>query len=228
MLADTYYPGWTATADYMAATIHRRAVRPAVFLDRDGVLDRPFVTAEGERPPWSLDELAIVPEAPAALARLRAGGFVLVVVTNQPDVGRGQLARAVADAINERVRTTLGLDAVYTCFHSGHDPCSCRKPAPGLVITAAADLGLDLATSWLVGDRWVDVAAGQAAGVATILVERRGSWSPTAAGAPPPGIAPTAVAGGIGEAATIILGRSDLTPRSVPGEGAPCGPRSSS
>ena len=180
-------------------------MKRAVFLDRDGVLDEPVATATGERAPWSVEELVIVPAAAAAAGRLRAAGYALVVVTNQPDVGRGRLARDVADAINRQVQRVIGVDAIYTCFHGGHDPCPCRKPAPGLLLDAAADLGLDLTASWLVGDRWVDIAAGRAAGVATVLVERPGSWAPTSAGAPPPGMAPTAVAAGIDEAATIIL-----------------------
>jgi D-glycero-D-manno-heptose 1,7-bisphosphate phosphatase len=191
-------------------------MRPAVFLDRDGVLTVPVLTADGERPPWTVQEMVIVPEAPDALARLRAAGWILVVATNQPDVGRGRLARDDAEAINERVRAALPLDAIYTCFHGGQDPCDCRKPKPGMLLAARDDLGIDLAASWLVGDRWVDIAAGQAAGVATVLVERARSWAPTSAGTPPPGMHPTAVVAGISDAATVILERGEATSPSLP------------
>ena len=180
-------------------------LRRAVLLDRDGVLDVPVVADGRERPPWSLEELVVVSEARAALERLHAAGWVLVVVTNQPDVGRGQLPREVADAINDRVRAELPLDAVYACFHGGDEVCACRKPAPGMLLDAARDLGLDLGASWLVGDRWVDIAAGRAAGVRTVLVQRPASWAPSSAGFPPPDVVPDAVVAGIQEAAATIL-----------------------
>src|SRR5215217_9296988 len=128
--------------------------RRAVFLDRDGVLAEPIAVGAYERPPWTLDELRIVHDALTALELLRAAGFTLVVVTNQPDVGRGDLDRGVAERINAALKERLGVDAVYACFHSGAAPCPCRKPAPGMVLSAARELSLDLTRSWLVGDRW--------------------------------------------------------------------------
>ena len=95
--------------------------------------------------------------------------------------------------------------AVYTCPHDGADGCDCRKPLPGMIVRAAADLDLELSRSWLVGDRWVDIAAGNAAGVRSILVDRPGSWDPTSAGPPPTSLRPYALVSGIREAVDVIM-----------------------
>lgn len=145
--------------------------QPVVFLDRDGVLNRAFPEGGTTRPPATLDELEILPGVPEALARLRAAGFALVVVTNQPDVARGKQTRAAVDAINARVRAELPLLDVFACFHDAADRCSCRKPKPGLLRAAAAKWGLDLPGAFLIGDRWSDVVAAQAAGCRGVLIE---------------------------------------------------------
>jgi D-glycero-D-manno-heptose 1,7-bisphosphate phosphatase len=198
----------------LAATIHATdialrggadVVRPAVFLDRDGVLNKPVRTHDGERPPWRLDEIELTEEAVSAASALRSRGFTLVVVTNQPDVGHGRLSDADARVITDTIADALGISASYMCPHTSADACPCRKPRPGLLLDAAHDFGLDLSASWMVGDRWVDVAAGAAAGVHTILVERPTSWLPTSSGRPPESLRPTAVARGIGDAAGAIL-----------------------
>jgi transaldolase len=142
----------------------------AVFLDRDGVLNRTEIRDGVPRPPASPETLEILPGVPEALAALAARGFVLVVVTNQPDVARGRQSRAVVEAINGRLLAALPLRAVLTCYHDDADRCECRKPRPGLLRQAAAEYGLDLSASVMVGDRWSDVQAGAAAGCRTVLV----------------------------------------------------------
>jgi len=144
--------------------------KPAVFLDRDGVLNANRVEGGTTRPPESAEALEILPGVPAALAKLRAAGFALVVVTNQPDVARGKQTRAEAEAINEKLRSLVDVDAVFACFHDDADRCACRKPKPGLLLDAKARFGLDVAASFIVGDRWSDVEAGRAAGCRTFLV----------------------------------------------------------
>ncbi|HEV8269253.1 MAG TPA: HAD family hydrolase [Thermoanaerobaculia bacterium] len=144
--------------------------KPAVFLDRDGVLNANRVEGGTTRPPESADALEILPGVPEALAKLRAAGFALVVVTNQPDVARGKQTRVEAEAINDKLRSLVEVDAVFACFHDDADRCACRKPKPGLLLDAAARLGLDAAASFIVGDRWSDVEAGRAAGCRTFLV----------------------------------------------------------
>jgi D-glycero-D-manno-heptose 1,7-bisphosphate phosphatase len=156
----------------------RSAARPAVFLDRDGVLNRPLVRDGRPYPPLSVEQLEMYPEAATACQRLHALGFVLVVVTNQPDVARGQLDANVVDAIHRELRSRVQLDGLYVCRHDDADGCGCRKPAPGLLTAAAVDLGLDLDRSVMVGDRWRDVEAGRRAGCRTVHIDRGYRESP--------------------------------------------------
>jgi D-glycero-D-manno-heptose 1,7-bisphosphate phosphatase len=144
--------------------------RPAVFLDRDGVLNRAPVV-HGRPRTVNADELELEPGAAEACASLAEAGLPLVVVTNQPDVGRGLLGREAVEEANRRLGALISLTAVYTCFHDDPDGCDCRKPKPGLLLRAAAEHDLDLRRSVMVGDRWRDVEAGRAAGCATVLVD---------------------------------------------------------
>lgn len=144
----------------------------AVFLDRDGVLNEAFVECGKPHPPRSSTELRILPGVRASCQRLREMGFLRVVVTNQPDLARGQVDRSTVDAINTTLSTELHLDSIWVCPHDDADGCSCRKPLPGLLQQAAAHHGIDLTTSYMVGDRWRDVGAGRAAGCRTALIFR--------------------------------------------------------
>lgn len=146
--------------------------RPAVFLDRDGVLNEAFVRDGVPTPPRSLEEFRVLPGVAEACAELRRAGFVLVVVTNQPDVARGTQTRAEVDRMHERLRSLVPLDEVCVCPHDDSDGCVCRKPQPGLLLDAAERLNLDLARSASVGDRWRDIEAARRAGVRAIHVER--------------------------------------------------------
>jgi len=148
----------------------RAIVRPGVFLDRDGVLNRCFVREGVSRPPASVDEVEIMPGVSDALGLLAGQGLALLVVTNQPDVARGTQTREVVDEINRRLLALLPLTAILTCYHDDADRCSCRKPRPGLLIEAGRDHGVDLCRSFMVGDRWSDVVAGQSAGCLTFLI----------------------------------------------------------
>jgi D-glycero-D-manno-heptose 1,7-bisphosphate phosphatase len=147
------------------------STRRAVFLDRDGVLNRAFRDGSGTlRPPSSLDDFELLDGAAEACARLRAAGFALVVATNQPDVARGTQRREVVEQINATLRRELPLDAVFTCYHDDKDDCTCRKPLPGMLLAAAEELGILLEESFMVGDRGRDVEAGRRAGCRTVLV----------------------------------------------------------
>jgi len=144
----------------------------AVFLDRDGVLNR-IVWRDGKAAsPRGADELVIEPEAPAILAALKAAGFKLFVVTNQPDVRRGLMAKSELDAIHRIMKRALPIDGVAVCEHDNADDCACRKPRPGMLLDLARRHDLDLATSIMVGDQDRDIACGHAAGCATILLKR--------------------------------------------------------
>jgi D-glycero-D-manno-heptose 1,7-bisphosphate phosphatase len=149
-----------------------RGVRRAVFLDRDGVINRAFVRDGRPFPPATEAELEVLPGVADALARLRDAGFRLVVVTNQPDVARGTQRRDVIDRMHERLRAELPIDEFRVCDHDDADRCACRKPNPGMLEAAARDAGLSLPESFMVGDRWRDIEAGRRAGCAVIFIDR--------------------------------------------------------
>jgi len=142
----------------------------AVFLDRDGVLNRAVIRDGKPFPPASPAELEIAPDT-AVLSELKALGFLLVVVTNQPDVGRGTQKREIVDAIHYRLRAVVPLDDIFVCYHVDGDQCDCRKPEPGLIFRAAEKYDLDLPASYLIGDRWRDIEAGERAGCKTVLID---------------------------------------------------------
>jgi len=149
-------------------------LRRAVFLDRDGVINRALECEGKPYPPRSLAEFEILPEVPGALAKAKAAGFLLVVATNQPDVGRGTLKQDVVEQIHAHMVSTLPIDRVEVCYHPGKgaSDCDCRKPKPGMLRRAATELKIDLSRSWMVGDRWRDVDCGHAAGCKTIFIDR--------------------------------------------------------
>jgi D-glycero-D-manno-heptose 1,7-bisphosphate phosphatase len=144
----------------------------AVFLDRDGVLNEVMVRDGLPYPPASLEDLRLVPDAAAALACLKAAGFLLIVATNQPDVARGTQSRAIVEAMNRAVAAELPLEDFFVCWHDDADACACRKPKPGLLLQAAARHRIDLTATFLIGDRWRDIDAGAAAGCRTVLIDR--------------------------------------------------------
>jgi D-glycero-D-manno-heptose 1,7-bisphosphate phosphatase len=142
---------------------------PAVFLDRDGVLNRAVVRDGRPYPPEGPGDLEILPGVGEALARLKAAGYALVVVTNQPDVARGRRTRESVERFNARLASVLPLDEFRVCYHDDADGCACRKPNPGL-LRQPPHYPLD--RSIMVGDRWRDIEAGRRAGCrATILID---------------------------------------------------------
>jgi D-glycero-D-manno-heptose 1,7-bisphosphate phosphatase len=147
-------------------------MKRAVFLDRDGVLTRALVRDGQAYAPRTPAEMEIDADAPAALARLKAAGFLLVMVTNQPDVGRGITRREDVESMHATLRAALPLDACFVCYHDDADACDCRKPQPGMLLRAAAAHGIDLAQSYMIGDRWRDVDAGATAGCRTVWIDR--------------------------------------------------------
>lgn len=149
------------------------ALRPAVFLDRDGTLNATVLRDGHPGPPHSLDEFRLLPGVVEGCARLRDADFVLVLVTNQPDVGRGEVGREAVEAIHRRLCQLLPLERVEVCYDSGRgEDSEFRKPRPGMILKAAHELGLDLGRSWMVGDRWRDVDCGVNAGVRTVFIDR--------------------------------------------------------
>ncbi|MBO0728396.1 MAG: HAD family hydrolase [Acidimicrobiaceae bacterium] len=153
----------------MAGAGERRA---AVFLDRDGVLNQAIVRDGRPFAPRSLSELTVLPEAPPACRSLRNEGFLIIVVTNQPELSRGSLDAGTLEALHAALGRRVALDGIYVCPHDDRQRCACRKPAPGLLLQAAAENDIDLGRSFLVGDRWRDIEAGQRAGCRTIFIDR--------------------------------------------------------
>jgi len=145
--------------------------RRAVFLDRDGVLVIPQMRDGRSYAPRSLNDFRFYPEAKAALADLKQAGYLLVVVTNQPDVGKGLISQPTLDQMHDRIRKELCVDRIEVCPHTQADECSCRKPKPGMLLNVANECQIDLTKSFMVGDRASDVAAGLAAGCETIFID---------------------------------------------------------
>lgn len=143
----------------------------AVFLDRDGVINKAKVLNGLPFPPNDLDELFIIEGVPEAIELLLNSNYLVVVVTNQPDVARGTVERKKIELINFEISKRTGIRNFYTCFHDDSDDCSCRKPKPGLLIEAARDYSLDLKSSFMIGDRWRDVSAGQAVGSRCFFID---------------------------------------------------------
>jgi len=122
-------------------------------------------------PPSNLAELEILPDVGAALYNLKAVGYFLIVVTNQPDVARGTTRRETVEEINAVLTTELPIDEIRTCYHDDDNRCICRKPKPGAIVDAAKQYDIDLSSSFMVGDRWRDIEAGQRAGCRTVFVD---------------------------------------------------------
>jgi D-glycero-D-manno-heptose 1,7-bisphosphate phosphatase len=145
-------------------------MKRAVFLDRDGVINRAIVRNRKPYPPASLAEMKILPGVAAGIDQLKVHGFKVIVVTNQPDVATGVQKLSVVDKIHESLHARLGIDDIFACYHVGADNCDCRKPKPGMLVAAAKKHGIDLTHSFLVGDRWRDIDAGNAVGCHTYFI----------------------------------------------------------
>jgi D-glycero-D-manno-heptose 1,7-bisphosphate phosphatase len=146
-------------------------MKRAVFLDRDGVLNRSFLVDGVPRPPTSVGDIEILAGVIEAIQILKNHDLVPVVVTNQADVARGGVTQSQVEAINARIGDATKIEFFYTCFHDDDDLCDCRKPSPGLIYRASRELDLSVQGSFLVGDRWRDISAGQAAGCQTFFID---------------------------------------------------------
>ena len=146
--------------------------RPAVFLDRDGVINRAEVRDGKPYAPRRLQDFRLLPGVPKAVRALREEGFLVVVVTNQPDVGNDLIDPSVIEAMHDRLRARLPIDTIEVCAHRQAEGCDCRKPKPGMLLAAARRLAIDLRRSFVVGDRWHDIVAGRDAGCCTVFVNR--------------------------------------------------------
>lgn len=172
-------------------------IKKAVFLDRDGVLTRALVREGKGYAPRTLDEFEILPDAEEACGMLKKAGFMLIVVTNQPDVGRGLVALEVIEEMHRRLQQALPLDKILSCTDASETPGPRRKPAPGMLLEAAANWNIDFQLSFIVGDRKSDLEAGGAVGCRGIFIDRNY--------AEPKPSRPAATCGSLLEAARWIL-----------------------
>lgn len=146
-------------------------MKRAAFLDRDGVLNASIKDQGIPTPPRSLDEVVILEGVEEAVKLLKLHNFLPIVVSNQPDVARGITSYQKVREINTFIGEKLDIQHFFICFHDDIDLCLCRKPLPGLIKSAAMQLELNIASSFLVGDRWRDIEAGQRAGCKTFFID---------------------------------------------------------
>ena len=137
------------------------------------MINRAIVREGKPYPPATLAELEILPGVAEALGRLHAANYLLIVVTNQPDVARGTAKKADIEQMNAQLSAQLPIDAFKTCYHDSADACLCRKPLPGALLEAAKEYNIDLSKSFMVGDRWRDIEAGASAGCKTFFINYR-------------------------------------------------------
>ena len=167
-------------------------------MDRDGVINRAILRHGRPYPPASLLELEILPGVQEALQKLHDANYLLVVVTNQPDVARGISRKEDVEQINDFLSSQLPIDDFKTCYHDDVDRCNCRKPLPGALLVAAKEHNIDLSKSFMVGDRWRDIDAGASVGCKTFFINYRYAEQKP--------IAPDFIVSSLLEAKKIILG----------------------
>jgi D-glycero-D-manno-heptose 1,7-bisphosphate phosphatase len=143
----------------------------AVFFDRDGVINKSVIIDGKPYPPEDLSSVELFSGVEDAIIKLKNNGYKVFVVTNQPDISRGKIDFNTVKEINAYIDSKIKFDKIYCCIHDDKDNCHCRKPKPGMLLDAKLEWNIDLAKSFLIGDRWKDIEAGIAAGTRTILIE---------------------------------------------------------
>jgi len=145
-------------------------MRRAIFLDRDGTLNKVFIKNGLPSSPSSFNKFEILPGVKESLLKLKKLNFVCLLITNQPDVSRGKIIKKTVIQMNNFLKNEIKLDDIFVCYHDDHDNCECRKPKPGLLLNAKKKWNIDLNKSYMIGDRWKDVKAGINAGCKTVFI----------------------------------------------------------
>jgi D-glycero-D-manno-heptose 1,7-bisphosphate phosphatase len=145
----------------------------AIFLDRDGVINQVNLVDGKPYPPKDMSELILLSNVNEALQLLKDAGYLLIVITNQPDVVRGKAKIETVEAINQFLKDSLPIDDIFTCYHDDIEDCNCRKPKPGNILKAADQYNINVSSSFMIGDRWRDVEAGECAGCKTFFIDYR-------------------------------------------------------
>ena len=146
-------------------------MKKAIFLDRDGVVNKAFIRNGLPTSPNSLNELEILPGVKESILRLKKLNYICLLVTNQPDVSRGKIEKKTVIEMNSFLKKEIELDDIFVCYHDDKDNCKCRKPKPGMIIQASKKWDIDVRKSFMIGDRWRDIQAGISAGCKTIFIE---------------------------------------------------------
>jgi D-glycero-D-manno-heptose 1,7-bisphosphate phosphatase len=144
--------------------------RRAIFLDRDGVINKVKIDKKGPHSPRTFKQFELIPGVESALMTFHDRGYLNIIVTNQPDVSRGLMRRGELNKMLEFTKKTLPIDDILVCPHDDADNCQCRKPKPGLIQGAAKKWNVDLKNSFFIGDTWKDVEAAKAAGCQSVLI----------------------------------------------------------
>lgn len=143
----------------------------AIFFDRDGVINRSIIKNNKPYPPKNLEELELIDGIHLLMWRLKQKGFLIFVITNQPDVSRGTQTKSMVEALNTNIKKELPINEIFTCYHDDKNNCECRKPKSGFILQAKDKYDIDLKQSFVIGDRWKDIQAGKSAGCLTIFID---------------------------------------------------------
>ena len=146
-------------------------MRKAIFIDRDGVINKIFIKNNLPFSPPSFDLLEILPGVKESILRLKKLNFVCLLITNQPDVSRGKIEKKTIIKMNNYLKDEIKLDDIFVCYHDDHDKCKCRKPKPGLLLDASKKWDINLKKRYMIGDRWRDIGAGISVGCKTIFID---------------------------------------------------------
>ena len=149
-----------------------RKLLPAVFLDRDGVICQTYILNAKPYAPRRLEDFKFMPNSRCSVMKLKQAGFIVVVATNQPDIGNGFVTLEVVKKMHQKLIEKTMVDDVFLCPHRQDEGCKCRKPKPGMLFDASEKHGIDLSKSFMVGDRASDIEAGRRAGCRTIFIDR--------------------------------------------------------
>lgn len=145
--------------------------KKAVFFDRDGVINKSISRGGKPYPPENLNEFEFIDGIKEVVDFFKHNQYVLIIITNQPDVARGKQSIQQVETFHRHILKTLSIDKIYTCFHDDKDHCECRKPKPGMLYQAQKDFGLNLKICFGIGDRWRDIGAFNAAGCQSIFID---------------------------------------------------------
>jgi len=146
-------------------------MKKSVFLDRDGVINKVYIKDGLPQSPNSLDELKILPGVKESIIKLKKLNFICLMVTNQPNVSRKKIDKNSVIQMNNFLKNEIALDDIFVCYHDDSDNCNCRKPKPGLLLQAGKKWDVDFKKSFMIGDRWRDIQAGEKVGCKTIFLD---------------------------------------------------------